>query len=397
MQGFDFAYRPRIMFGPGISGRIGELAVEYGASSVLLVSDPGVAAAGHADAVESALRDQRIAVHLFTGVRENPTLADVNACAAVARQHGPDLIVGLGGGSSLDVAKACAMVCAEGTDIARSPGMTASNRPHVPVIAIPTTAGTGSECQPHAVICDEETHAKVAFATSRSLPAVAVLDPVLTVTQPRKVTADTASDAIVHAVEVWVTKPANPLSAMFAGEAFSLLTSNLPAVLAHPGDLEARGHMQLGAAWAGLGIAHSMLGAAHAAGNALTARYPISHGAAVASMLPAVIRFNSEDDAVRARYATLAARSWLGSGLVPDGGDPADRERGLVGALLGMLSSLWSLTGHPPGLSGLGVRADDIGPLAVEAASQRTGLFNPRPVGVAEFEALFTAALTAAP
>jgi alcohol dehydrogenase len=269
------------------------------------------------------------------------------------------------------------MVCAEGIDIARRPGMTASAQPHIPMIAIPTTAGTGSECQPHAVIRDDETHTKTAFATSRSLPAVAVLDPVLTVTQPRRVTADSGFDAIVHAVEVWVTKAGNPLSEMLAGEAFSLLIASLPAVLDDPDDLGARGRVQLGAAWAGLGIAHSMLGAAHAAGNALTARYPISHGAAVASMLPAVIRFNSRDDGVRAQYAALAARA----GLAPD-----------VSALLERLSSLWSLTPNPASLSGFGVQAEDIDDLAVEAARQRTGSFNPRDVSVGAFKELFTEA-----
>lgn len=374
MKDFDFAHRPRIVFGPGSSARIGELT---NARTVLLVSDPGVAAAGHTDVVASGLREHRIRVHVFSGVRENPTISGVSACAAVARQHEPDLLIGLGGGSSLDVAKACAMVCAEGIDIARRPGMTASTQPHIPMIAVPTTAGTGSECQPHAVICDDATHTKTAFATSRSLPALAVLDPVLTVTQPRRVTADSGFDAIVHAVEVWVTNAGNPLSQMLAGEAFSLLTVNLPTVLADPANEDARGRVQLGAAWAGLGIAHSMLGAAHAAGNALTARYPISHGAAVASMLPAVIRFNSRDDRVRAQYAALAARA----GLAPS-----------ESALLERLSELWSLTPNPASLSGFGVRAEDIDDLAVEAARQRTGSFNPRDVSVGAFKELFTEA-----
>jgi alcohol dehydrogenase len=272
--------------------------------------------------------------------------------------------------------------------------MTVSDWPHLPVVAIPTTAGTGSECQPHAVISDDQTHVKVAFATSQSLPRIAVLDPALTATQPRAVSADSGFDAIVHAVEVWVTKPRNALSSLLAGEAFSLLTDNLPTVLANPDDLDARGAMQLGAAWAGLGIAHSMLGAAHAAGNPLTARYHISHGAAVASMLPAVISFNSQDDLVRARYAALAVRS----GLVPDERDPAERdpaerERCLVSALLARLRSLWSLTGNPVSLSEFGVRAEDIGDLAVEAAGQRTGSFNPRAVNAGIFRELYTEAL----
>jgi alcohol dehydrogenase class IV len=389
MPAFDFAYRPRIIFGVGSSARAGELAAAHQATRVLLVTDAGVAEAGHADAVAAALRDHGMAVQLFTGVHANPALRDVSACAAVARRHDPDLILGLGGGSALDVAKGTAMVCAEGIPIAGRPGMTVSDRPHLPVIAMPTTAGTGSECQPHAVIADDETHVKVAFATSRSLPGMAVLDPALTLTQPRAVTADSGFDAIVHAVEVWVTRPRTQLSSLFAGEAFSLLTGNLPTVLADPGDLDARGGMQLGAAWAGLGIAHSMLGAAHAAGNPLTARYGISHGAAVASMLPAVIGFNSRDDRVRARYAALAARA----GLTAGEHDPAERDRGLVAALLARLRALWSLTGHPAGLAGFGVRAGDIGGLAAEAAEQRTGTFNPRPVNASVFRELYTEAL----
>jgi alcohol dehydrogenase len=257
------------------------------------------------------------------------------------------------------------------------------------VIAVPTTAGTGSECQPHAVISDDETGAKVAFATSQSLPAVALLDPVLTLSQPWRVAMDSARDAIVHAVEVWVTRARNPLSSMLAGEAFTLLTRNVPEVVSAPDNLAARGAVQLGAAWAGLGIAHSMLGAAHAAGNPLTASHHISHGAAVASMLPPVIRFNSRDGAVRAQYAALASRA----GIAAEGGGRVGGDETLVAALLGRLDSLWSLTGSPRDLSSYGVRARDIGDLAEAAARQWTGTFNPRPVTADTFRALYAEVL----
>ena len=385
MRDFDFTHRPRIVFGCGSSARAGELALAENASRVLLVSDGGVLAAGHTDAVAATLRDHRISVALFTEVQENPTHHDVGACVEVARRQVPDLIIGLGGGSAMDVAKACTMVYAEGSGIMRHPGTSRSTKPHRPMIAIPTTAGTGSECQAHAVISDAETGAKTAFATSESLPRTVILDPVLTLTQPRRVTVHSGFDAIVHAVEVAVTKSRNPLSALFATEAFTLLNRNLPIVLASPNDLDARGAMQLGASWAGLGIAHSMLGAAHAAGNPLTARYHLSHGEAVASMLPAVIRFNAQDDGARAGYAELAARV----GLAADADDPRER----VQALLARLDQLWSLTGNPSDLAGYGVRADDVDDLAVAAAQQWTGTFNPRPVDADAFRKLYMDAL----
>lgn len=352
MREFDFVHRPRIVFGPGSSARIGEFAAN--ATRVLLVTDKGVLAAGHADAVTAALPN----VAVFSDVHENPTDQDVDACAELARGHDPDLIVGLGGGSALDVAKATNM---------------AGGR-HRRMIAIPTTAGTGSECQPHAVISDAATGAKKAIATADSLPETVILDPVLTLTQPRRVTVDSGLDAIVHAVEVSVTTARNPLSTMLAGEAFVLLNRNLPIVLADPDDIGARGGMQLGAAWAGLAIAHSMLGAAHAAANPLTARFHVTHGSAVAAMLPSVIRFNAQDDDTRARYAQLAARAGLTS-------------------LDERLAWLWSLTGNPPNLAGYGVHAQDVDELAEAAAHQWTGTFNPRPVDADAFRELYFAAL----
>jgi len=385
MRSFDFVHSPRIVFGSGSSARVGELATAENDTKALLVSDSGVLAAGHTDAVASVLRDHGIAVALFTDVHENPTHHDVEACVDVARRHAPDLVVGLGGGSALDVAKACTMVYAEGSAVMRHPGTTRATKPHRPMIAIPTTAGTGSECQPHAVISDAETGAKTAFATSESLPRTVILDPLLTVTQPRRVTVNSGLDAIVHAVEVSVATARNPLSTLLAAEAFVLLHQNLPTVLASPDDVDARGAMQLGAAWAGLAIAHSMLGAAHAAGNPLTARYHITHGAAVASMLPAVIRFNAHDDDARAGYAHLAARAGLA--------DPGEPEDAGVQALLARLESLWSLSGNPMNLTAYGVRADDIEDLAAAAATQWTGTFNPRPVDAAAFRDLYLAVM----
>lgn len=382
--GFDFAGQPRIVFGPGSAARLAEFAAGQNATRVLVVSDPGVISCGHADPLTGLLRDGGMAVAIFGEVRENPTRKDVESCVELARAHRPDLIVAIGGGSTMDVAKACNMVCAEGPEVMDRRGLRPSAAPHLPMIAIPTTAGTGSECQAYAVISDD-AGVKGSFATSRALPRVVLLDPTLTTTQPRAVTANSGFDAIVHAVEVTVTTSASILSSMLAAEAFTLLIANLPVALDHPDDLDARSGMQLGAALAGLGIAYSMLGAAHAAGNSLMARMHMSHGESVALMLPAVIRFNAADEVARARYGTLAARAGL-----TGGNDP-------VAALLARIHELWLLTGHPGDLSGYGIRQSDIDGLAEAAAEQWTAKFNPRPADARAMRAIFADALTAKP
>src|SRR5258706_3673124 len=177
----------------------------------------------------------------------------------------------------------------------------------LPFVATRTTAGTGSECQSAALITDEQTNQKLACIDPKAAARIALLDPKLTLSQPRRVTCCTGIDAIAHAVESAVTRRRNPLSLMHSHEAFKLCIQSLPEILKTPDDLEARGRMQLGAAFAGMAIENSMLGAAHAAANPLTAHYGIVHGEAVGLMLPHVVRFNCEDAAALQAYAQLAS------------------------------------------------------------------------------------------
>jgi len=186
-------------------------------------------------------------------------------------------------------------------------GVGKANKPMLPLIAIPTTAGTGSECQSFALISDEKTHAKMACGDPKAAAAIAILDPVLTLSQPARVTACTGIDAIAHAVETAVTLKRNAFSLMCSHEAFKLAVPNLPRVLQNPRDTETRGRMQLAAAFAGMAIENSMLGAAHSAANPLTAHYGIVHGQAVGMMLPHVVRFNGKDEAALQGYAQLAS------------------------------------------------------------------------------------------
>jgi alcohol dehydrogenase len=247
----------------------------------------------------------------------------------------------------------------------------------LPLIAIPTTAGTGSECQSFALISQDDSHAKMACGDPKAAPRVAILDPVLTLTQPKRVAAATGMDAIGHAVESAVSRNRNPLSGMLSRQAFRLGASGLRLVLEAPNDLEARGQLLLGAALAGMAIENSMLGAAHAAANPLTARFGVAHGEAVGLLMPAVVRFNGEDIAWGRTYRELA----LHAGLGDDFGDPRQSATNLAE----YLEECLRLTGLPRSLSHWNVREGDLEVLSEEAARQWTANFNPRPVTARDF------------
>jgi len=287
-----------------------------------------------------------------------------------------DLIVGLGGGSSMDTAKGCNFLLTNGGRMEDYWGEGKATKPMLPLIAIPTTAGTGSECQSAALITREDTHQKMACLDPKAAARVAILDPELTVSQPNRVAACTGIDAVAHAVESAVTTRRNPISQAFSTQAFRLCSENLPRVFAAPQDIEARGQMQLGAAFSGSAIESSMLGAAHAAANPLTARFGTVHGEAVGVMLPHVVRFNGQQSDVQSLYSGL---------LGFNGTAPAE-------TLAHRIEELLAVAGLPTSLQELAVPEDVLEELAGEASRQWTAQFNPRPVGRDEFEKLYRAA-----
>jgi len=384
LAGFDFAARTRLVFGPGTLASLGALARELGARRVVLVTDSGLVAAGHVARAEAALRAAGCELATFAEVSADPDALDVERCAAAAREHAPELFVGFGGGSAIDVAKGASMLFANGGRMQDYWGFGKTAEALLPLIAVPTTAGTGSEVQSYALIADETTHQKMACGASDAAPRVAVLDPELTLTCPRFVTACAGLDALGHALETAVTKKRTELSALFSREAFRLLAANFARVLAEPADLEARGAMLLGATWAGLAIEHSMLGAAHALANPLSARCGLAHGLAVGLGLGAVVRFNAADPLTRARYAALARAAGLSR---------SEDEQEAVEALLAFLACCFSSAGIARDLGAHGVRSERFLALAEEASRQWTAQFNPRPVGRAEFVELLQAGL----
>jgi len=249
-------------------------------------------------------------------------------------------------------------------------GVGKATKTMLPMIAIPTTAGTGSELQSFALISDAETHVKMACGDKKASCRIAILDPKLTLTQPESVSALTGIDAISHAVETWVTKRRNPISMLYSREAWKLLAMNFKTVLQNPDDLEARAAMQLGAAYAGLAIENSMLGASHALANPLTAPYDTAHGQAVGLMLPHVVRFNGEK--YDAWYRELLGITHGQPGM------PA-AESGADG-LADFLTSLVENAKLATQLAVCGVEKDRLSDLADGAAKQWTGTFNPREV-----------------
>jgi alcohol dehydrogenase len=382
---FDYHSPTRVVFGPGSLSRLGELARELGDTRVLLVTDPGLEQAGHPQRAVESIRQAGLEVFLFDGVEPNPTDSHVQAGVEFARPLNIDLIVSVGGGSSMDCAKGINFILTNGGNMADYKGFGKAARPMLPSIGIPATAGTGSEAQSYALIADEKSHMKMACGDRKAAFHVAILDPEVTVSQPASVTAITGIDALSHALESYVTSKRNALAQMFARQAWKLLEVNLERVLKQPADLEARGAMQVGAYLAGTAIENSMLGACHACANPLTAHYGITHGVAIGILLPHVVRFNAA--AVGALYQELAEAS----GFI----DPERNGHGAAAAeiIADRIHALMRFASLPASLTECGVSAGILPVLAEEAAQQWTARFNPRPVTETDLLGLYKAAL----
>ncbi|MBL9190621.1 MAG: iron-containing alcohol dehydrogenase [Opitutaceae bacterium] len=381
-----FASRPspKLVFGPGVLRELPALVREAGATGVFLVTDSGLIRAGHAARATALLEAAGIPVTLYDHAHENPTESDAAACRDAARAAKFDCFVALGGGSSMDTAKAANFLLTNGGAMRDYHGYGKATKPLLPLIAIPTTAGTGSECQSYALVSRDDTHEKMACGDPKARAYAALLDPELTATQPRSVAVLTGLDALSHALESAVTSKRNALSAPYAEAAFRHLAAAVDRVISGPATLDDRGHMQLGAALAGLAIENSMLGAAHATANPLTARHGVVHGHAVALMLPAVMRHNSADPAVAAIYARLGALLPVGPELAQAGptkvGPYEDAQR-----LIAWVEGVVRRSALPPIDKG----ALDIAAMADDATRQWTGKFNPRPLQAADFVALY--------
>jgi alcohol dehydrogenase len=379
MQSFDFHARTRLVFGAGAFLCLGELARDIGFRRSLLVADQGMIACGYVAEAERSLRQAGIDVFLFHDFAENPTTAMVEAGRAFAAGRQPDSIIALGGGSSMDCAKGVNFVLTNGGAMRDYWGHAKTTKPMLPMIGIPTTAGTGSDAQSYALISDAETHVKMACGDPQASFKIAILDPRLSLTMPATLAATSGYDALSHAVESYVTKKRNPVSQMFSREAWRLLDGNYERVLDDPANLDARGAMLLGAFYAGLAIENSMLGATHACANPLTKHFGTTHGVAISVLLPHVVRWNAP--VVDDLYGELNRAANLSNGS------------GSAKVLAARLSNLARVGMLPDRLSALNISKSQLPMLAEEAAQQWTGTFNPRDWNVEGAMEVYEAAL----
>ncbi|MBR9973304.1 iron-containing alcohol dehydrogenase [Magnetospirillum sulfuroxidans] len=305
MTNFVFETTPRIICETGAAAKLGTLAAELGLRKVLLVTDKGLVQAGILAPVLDGFAAAKVAVEVFSDVQADPPEASVDAAVASARTAGIDGVVGLGGGSSLDTAKLVALLAGNPQALPDIYGIGLAKGPRLPLIQVPTTAGTGSEVTPIAIVTTP-THEKKGVVSPLLYPDIAVLDGALTTGLPAAVTAMTGIDAMVHAIEAFTTRhKKNPLSDGLAIKALELLFFNIRKVIADGGDLDARNAMLQGSMLAGMAFANAPVAAVHALAYPLGGHFHVPHGHSNALVLVPVLRFNAE--VARRSYAKLAA------------------------------------------------------------------------------------------
>ena len=287
-----FQTTPRILMGPAALARTGDEARRLGARKALVVTDPGVVAAGLAARLEAVLNEAGVPWARFDAVEPDPRLEIAAAAAAAARAEQADLVIGIGGGSPLDIAKVCAVLAVSAKPVRELFGIDQVPGPGLRTILIPTTAGTGSEATPVAILSDEQEKLKKGIVSPYLFPAVAVLDPELTVGLPPHVTAATGLDALIHAMEAFTSRNAGSMSDLLAREAMRLIWRNLRTAYANGEDLAARAAMLEGSLLAGMAFANAGVTAVHAFAYPIGAEFHIPHGVANSIMLPPVMEFN---------------------------------------------------------------------------------------------------------
>jgi len=383
---FTFNTSQRIVFENGSAARLDEHAAAFLGERPFLVTDPGIVSLDLQGPCEAGLRQAGHKLARFTEVVADPPRSLVDAAVAAARDHGATSIVGFGGGSSLDVAKLVALLLGSEEDLDDAWGVGNAKGPRLPLILVPTTAGTGSEVTPISIItvgADEKRGVISPFL----LPDLAILDPLLTLGLPGPVTAATGIDAMVHAIEGYASTSANnnPVSRTLAVEALRLLGNNIEKAVFTPQDEDARGAMLLGSMLAGMAFANSPVAAVHALAYPLGGTFHVPHGLSNALVLPHVLRFNNHVAA--STYAEIAHVPFPELAVHADHRERADRFAGHLGVLSQRL-------GLPTRLSEVGISDGDLPKLAGDAMKQtRLLVNNPRQLGEADALEIYKAAL----
>lgn len=382
MNDFKFTIPQNIEFGVGSLKKLPELLAESKSEHVYLVSDRGLESIGVVKKVQDIIEVAGIKCTTFLDVIPNPTVAVLNESVACYKESGATSIIALGGGSSMDVAKTTGVLATYGGTINDYEGLYKVPGPIVPLIAIPTTAGTGSEVSASAVITDEEKNFKMSVISYEMLPKYAVLDPELIMTAPASIAASCGIDALIHALEAYLSNYASPFSDAMAEKAMELIGGNIRRFVANRRDEEAACAMMVGSTFAGIAFAWAKLGNVHAMSHPVSAYFHVPHGVANAVILPTVIEYNALAD--HGRYEKIY-------NFISEEKEPVKdfKPEMLVEAVKKLNADL----GIPQTLSEVGVTEDKIEAMAKDAAAHPNVLANPRQTNLKEMIALYKKAL----
>lgn len=298
LANFQFIHQTKIVAGPGSSEQIGAELRALGGTKAIIVTDRGIAASGLLDQLLPSLDQAGVTYQLFTEIEPNPAASAVEAAAEQARQFGADAVLAVGGGSPIDAAKMVAVLARFGGTVADYAGIDTVSGPTLPLVAVPTTVGTGSEVTRGAVITDTAINQKMVVVSPHLFPRVAILDPRLLAKLPPHITAATGMDSLTQALEGYVSRGANPISDALNLAALRLIADNLRLAVAR-NDLEALGQMQVATTMQGIGFHNSGLGLVHAMSNTAGGMFGTAHGVTNAIILPHVMAFNVPADPVR--------------------------------------------------------------------------------------------------
>ena len=369
-------------FGAGCRETIAVEAIRRGFKKAFFVTDKDLIRFKVADKIIEVFEKNHIPYELFSDVKANPTIANVQHGVAAFKESGADFIVALGGGSSIDTAKGIGIVVnnPDFADVKSLEGVAATRYKAVPTFALPTTAGTAAEVTINYVIIDEDAKKKMVCVDPNDIPAVAIVDPELMYSMPKGLTAATGMDALTHAIESYITPGAWVMSDMFELKAIEMIAANLKAAVDNGNDVAAREAMSQAQYIAGMGFSNVGLGIVHSMAHPLGAHYDTPHGVANALLLPYVMEYNAESPAAP-KYIHIAKAM----GVNTDGMTESEGIRAAVDAVRKLSLSI----GIPQKLHEINVKEEDLHQLAVDAFNDVCTGGNPRPTSVEEIEALY--------
>lgn len=394
MNGFEFSCPTKIVCGAHALDKLPDEVADRGMSHPLVMTDAGLMKLGVAAKLTDVLDAAGVAYEVFDQVPPDSSMDVVNEVARLYAARGCDGFIAIGGGSVIDTTKgAAASLACEGVDFATLQGSEILHADLPPFIAVPTTAGTGSEVTLVAVVADTQKHAKLSFTSYKLVPHVAILDPALTSSLPPKLTATTGMDALTHAIEAYTSIQKNPVSDAFAVKAVELIAANLPTACRDGANADARTNLALASLMAGAAFSNAMVGIVHAIGHSLGGLCHIPHGQAMMMMLPHCVRFNLDRGIHAGLYGELldalapARAAGLGANASSD-----ERDRAFCEHLTSLNDLYHDTYGVPLRLSELGVTREDLPAVAKQARYDGAALYNETEITLEDALAILEAA-----